>query len=97
MHDEESIKVGVFANKTSPLLTTYYGRTVTFNSITEQALGGNMDYSQFINSKWNWKSVTDLTEENRIFNKIFRENITLAPLEIRTFLFKGLKFEKDCI
>jgi hypothetical protein len=84
--------VGVFANKTSPILNTFYGRTTTFTSITEQSLGGNMDYSQFLNSKWNWQSVTDLTEENHIFNKIFRENITLAPLEIRTFLFKDLKF-----
>jgi hypothetical protein len=40
--------------------------------------------------------VTDLTEENKIFNKIFRENITIAPLEIRTFLLKDLKFD-TCI
>lgn len=75
-------------------MTTFYGRTATFASITEQALGGNMEYSQFVNAKWNWKNVIDLTEENHIFNKIFRENITMAPLEIRTFLIKDLKFTK---
>lgn len=96
MHDEQEIKVGLFANKTSPLLTTFYGRTATFASITEQSLGGNMEYSQFVNAKWNWKNVIDLTEENHIFNKIFRENITMAPLEIRTFLIKDLKLNK-CI
>jgi hypothetical protein len=42
MHDEQEIKVGLYANKTSPLLTTFYGRAVTFGSITEQSLGGNM-------------------------------------------------------
>lgn len=56
-----------------------------------------MDYAKFINSKWNWKKVVDLSEENKIFNKIFRENITLSPLEIRTFLVKGLKFDGECI
>ena len=39
-----------------------------------------MNYSQFVNNKWNWKSVVDLKEENKIFNKVFRENMTLAPL-----------------
>lgn len=97
MHDEKEMKVGLYANKTSPVLTTYYGRTVNFGSITEQSLGGNMEYSQFINSKWNWKNVTDLSEENKIFNKVFRENITLAPLEIRTFLLKDLKIGEKCI
>jgi hypothetical protein len=94
MHDEQEIKVGLFANKTSPLLTTFYARTATFASITEQSLGGNMEYSQFVNAKWNWKNVIDLNEENHIFKKIFRENITMAPLEIRTFLIKDLKFNK---
>lgn len=61
MHDEQEIKVGLFANKTSPLLTTFYGRTASFESITEQSLGGNMEYSQFVNAKWNWKNVIDLT------------------------------------
>jgi hypothetical protein len=96
LHDEQEVKVGLFANKTSPLLTAFYGRVASFSSISEQSLGGNMEYSQFLNAKWNWKNVIDLTEENRIFNKIFRENITLAPLEIRTFLFKDLTLEK-CI
>ena len=89
--------MGLFAGNNSPLLTTFYGRTVSFESITEQALGGNMDYAQFISSKWNWHKVVDLTQDNRIFNKIFRENITLAPLEIRTFLFRNLKFDEKCI
>jgi hypothetical protein len=97
MHDQQEIKVGLFANKTSPMLTTFYARTVTFSSVSEQSLGGNMDYAQFVSSKWNWKSVVDLGEENRIFNKVFRENITLAPLEIRTFLFKDLKIEPKCM
>lgn len=93
LHDEKEISVGLFAGKHSPILTTFYGRTVSFESITEQSLGANMDYAQFINSKWNWHKVIDLTQDNKIFNKIFRENITLAPLEIRTFLFKNLKFD----
>lgn len=56
-----------------------------------------MDYAQFISSKWNWHKVVDLTQDNKIFNKIFRENITMAPLEIRTFLFRNLKFDEKCI
>jgi hypothetical protein len=72
MDDFEEITVGLFAGKHSPLLTTFYGRTVSFESITEQSLGGNMNYSQFVNNKWNWKEVVDLKEENKIFNKIFR-------------------------
>lgn len=80
MDDIEEITVGLFADKHSPLLTSFYARTVSFQSITEQALGGNMNYSQFVNNKWNWKQVVDLKEENKIFNKVFRENMTLAPL-----------------
>jgi hypothetical protein len=56
-----------------------------------------MEYSEFINNKWNWNTVIDLNEENKIFNKIFRENITLRPLEIRTFMFHELKFSGKCI
>lgn len=89
--------VGLFADRHSPLLTTFYGRTASFASLTEQALGGNMEYGQFINSKWNWQKVMDLSEENKIFSKVFRENITLAPLEIRTFLFRDLKLDGGCI
>lgn len=61
MHDEKEITVGVFAGRHSPLLTTFYGRSLSIGSITEQSLGGNMDYAQFINSKWNWHNVVDLT------------------------------------
>ena len=39
-----------------------------------------MPYSKFVNDKWNWNSVINLTEENSIFNKVFSENITLRPL-----------------
>jgi hypothetical protein len=97
LDDAEDLTVGLFAGKHSPLLTSFYGRTASFESITEQALGGNMNYSQFVNNKWNWKEVVDLKEENRIFNKVFRENMTLAPLEIRTFLLSGLSLGSGCI
>jgi hypothetical protein len=80
MHDEVEMTVGLYADHHSPLLTTFYGRSVSFTSISEQSLGANMDYCQFIDSKWNWHRVIDLTKENKIFNKIFRENITLDPL-----------------
>ena len=33
LHDEEEITVGLFADKYSPLLTTFYGRTTTFKEI----------------------------------------------------------------
>ena len=42
--------------------------------------------------KWNWQTVVDLSGENEIFNKEFKENITLRPLEIRTFRFKNVRF-----
>ena len=60
-------------------------------------MGANMNYGQFLNNKWNWKSVVDLGKENHIFNKVMRENITLSPLEIRTFLITDLKFADECI
>ena len=97
MHDEEDVTVGLYAERRSPLLTTYYGRTVGFNKIEETSMGANMNYGQFLNNKWNWKSVVDLGKENHIFNKVMRENITLSPLEIRTFLITDLKFADECI
>lgn len=89
--------VGLFADKHSPLLTTFYGRTVTFKEIEEMALGGNMKYSEFLGEKWNWRRIVNLEKENAVFNKKFRENITLSPLEIRTFLIKEVKFDGGCI
>ena len=80
MNDELDINVGLFASQHSQLLTTFYGRTVSFSSVEELSLGANMKYSEFINAKWNWDKVVNLTKENKIFNKIFRENITLLPL-----------------
>lgn len=55
-----------------------------------------MPYSKFVNDKWNWNTVINLTEQNSIFNKVFSENITLRPLQIRTFSFKRLKFDDKC-
>jgi hypothetical protein len=72
LHDKENMTIGLFADNSSPLLKTFYGRTLTFSKISERSLGGNMEYSDFINSKWNWNNVIDLSEDNRIFNKIFR-------------------------
>lgn len=34
LHDSDTLSVGLFADKVSPLLTTYYARTVTFDEIT---------------------------------------------------------------
>lgn len=53
--------MGLFADKVSPLLTTYYARTVTFDSLLESSLGGNMPYSKFISDKWNWNKVVNLS------------------------------------
>lgn len=64
LNDSDSVSVGLFAGKVSPLLTTYYSRTVTFDEITEASLGGNMPYSKFLNDKWNWNNVVNLTFEN---------------------------------
>lgn len=97
LHDKDNMTIGLFADNSSPLLKTFYGRTLTFSKISERSLGGNMEYSDFINSKWNWNNVIDLSEDNRIFNKIFRENITLRPLELRTFMFTDLKFAEKCV
>ena len=33
LNDSSSITIGLFADKVSPLLTTYYARTVAFSSI----------------------------------------------------------------
>ena len=49
------------------------------------ALGGNIKYKEFIDTKWNWNSVVNLTDENQIFNKVLSGTISLRPLEIRTF------------
>ena len=46
--------------------------------------------------KWNWDDVVDLKKQNSIFDKVFSENITLRPLEIRTFTFKNLSFVMNC-
>jgi hypothetical protein len=48
--------------------------------VSELSLGGNMAYGDFLNRKWNWNGVIDLSAENDIFNKAFKENITLRPL-----------------
>lgn len=80
MNDSADLTIGLFAGKMSPILTTYYARTVTFDSITEMSLGGNMPYHKFVQDKWNWHKVIDLSGENQIFNKEFKENITLRPL-----------------
>ena len=80
MDDKEEIKVGLYAGKVSPVLTTYYARTVQFDAIEEAALGGNMGYGKFVSDKWNWNQVINLEEENSIFDKHFKENITLRPL-----------------
>lgn len=61
MDDSQTLTVGLFATNHSPLLTTFYERTVNFSSVVEQSLGGNMDYSEFINNKWNWHKVIDLS------------------------------------
>jgi Cft2 family RNA processing exonuclease len=42
MDDKAELTVGLYANDSSPLLTTFYGRTVSFSKITENSLGGNM-------------------------------------------------------
>ena len=39
-----------------------------------------MPYNKFVQDKWNWHKVIDLSGENQIFNKEFKENITLRPL-----------------
>jgi hypothetical protein len=90
LNDQLTRTVGLFSGKISPILTTYYGNQIKFKSLEESSLGGNMNYQKFLNNKWNWKEVVDLSAENSIFDKIFRENITLRPLEIRTFTFQGL-------
>ena len=61
LNDSADLTIGLFAGKTSPILTTYYARTVTFDSIEETSLGGNMPYSKFINDKYNWHQVIDLS------------------------------------
>jgi hypothetical protein len=35
---------------------------VSFEEIEETSLGGNMPYAKFINEKWNWNEVVNLTE-----------------------------------
>ena len=94
MHDEENKTITLFATDVSPLLTTFYGNIVRFKSVEEMSLGGNMKYEEFIARKWNWESVVNLKQENNIFRKVFGEKITLRPLEIRTFLFTGLRVEE---
>ena len=58
------------------------------------SLGGNKKYEEFLKDKWNWNLVVNLSNENQIFSKEFGEQITLRPLEIRTFKISGLKFAK---
>ena len=94
MHDEENKTITLFATDVSPLLTTFYGNIIRFSSVEEMSLGGNMKYEEFIARKWNWESVVNLKQENNIFRKVFGEKITLRPLEIRTFLFTGLRVEE---
>lgn len=69
LNDSDTVTVGLYAGKISPILTTYYARTVTFDNISEASLGGNMPYGKFISDKWNWNEVIDLQEDNSIFNK----------------------------
>ncbi len=69
LNDSAEMTIGLYADKVSPILTTYYARTVMFEEIKEASLGANMDYSKFLNDKWNWKNVVDLSRENDIFNK----------------------------
>lgn len=72
LHDEKETTVGLYADKTSPFLTTYYAKTITFSSVEELSLGGNMNYGEMLNRKWNWQKVIDLSMENEIFSKTFR-------------------------
>jgi hypothetical protein len=92
LNDKEAKEVKLFAGDISPLLTAFYGSLAKITKVEERSLGNNMNYQEFIESKWNWETVVDLKKENNIFNKEFAETITLRPLEIRTFLFHGLKF-----
>jgi hypothetical protein len=80
MDDEVEKKVSLFANNVATLLTSFYGQTVRFDSMSEQSLGGNMKYEQFLARKWNWNKVVNLQNENKIFDKTLSENITLRPL-----------------
>lgn len=59
------------------------------------SLGANMDYETFLRRKW--KTKFDLSEENKIFEKVFKETIELRPLEIRTFNFRNISFSPKCI
>lgn len=43
-NDENSTRVGLFAGKVSPYLTTFFGNVMEFDSIEEMSLGGNMKY-----------------------------------------------------
>lgn len=60
LDDTKSKKISLFANDTSPFLTTYYGNLIKFQNIEETSMGANMKYEQFLKEKWNWKSVIDL-------------------------------------
>lgn len=97
LHDEANQTVNLFSDKISPLLTTFYGNMIKFETIEEMSLGGNMKYEEFLKKKWNWDKEVKLREQNEIFNKEFGEKINLRPLEIRTFLLKGVKIDENCV
>lgn len=44
LDDDKNRTINLFANNISPLLTTFYGNTIKFDTIQEMSLGGNMKY-----------------------------------------------------
>lgn len=102
LHDENTEKVTLFGNGVadksvvSVFLTSYFGRELVGDNIQEMSLAGNMKYSAFIDNKWNLNNFINLTKEYEIFTKTFAENITLRPLEIRTFLITNPRFADTC-
>lgn len=78
------------------VLTSFYGSVLAFEKIYETTLQGNQPYEQFVQKKWNWHQVIDLSKENGILDKNFAENITLRPLEIRAFKLIKPRFLEEC-
>lgn len=70
MRDEENVTIELFSSDgICTFLTAYYGNSIKFESIHETNIAGNVEYKEFVDKKWNWESVVNLTKENEIFNK----------------------------